>query len=437
MERIDALFWHRRDLRIEDNTGLFQALKDSQSVLPVFVFDRNILDQLDKNDRRVSYIHREVNQLKREYQEAGSDLMVLEGDPGQLIPELAARFQVDAVFTNRDYEPQAKKRDSKVRDQLNKSGIAFRDYKDQVIFEFDEVKKQDGSPYTVFTPYSNKWLQQLEETLIETYELRAFSKNLYQGEEEFPFPELNSLGFQETKFSFPHKSLSRQKLQQYDQTRDFPAKEGTSRLGLHLRFGTISIRKLVRHAQQWNQVFLKELIWRDFYQMILDCFPESVEHAFRSKYDLIRWENNEEHFQKWCEGKTGYPLVDAGMRELNETGYMHNRVRMVVASFLCKHLLIDWKWGERYFAAHLLDFELASNVGGWQWAAGTGCDAAPYFRVFNPMAQQQKFDRDFQYIQKWIPEWGTPEYPEPIVVHEFARKRALDRYKEALDQVAT
>lgn len=427
-----ALFWHRRDLRIADNAGLYKALRQHTEVRVVFIFDKSILAHLPKNDQRVVYLHQQINTLKQAYIEQGADLQVFYGLPEEIIANLAQELQVDAVYTNRDYEPKALQRDQRIFEQLQALNIAFIGAKDQVIFEKSEVVKDDNKPYTVFTPYSKKWKAKLNAFYLKAYPTENYLCSL-QKVAPTSMPTLEALGFSPAQTQeFPSKDTPKEIIKRYHEQRDIPSILGTSRLSLHLRFGTISIRKLAQEAVQINEKYLNELIWRDFYQMILHHFPYTVDGAFKPVYDQIIWENKEADFQKWCDGKTGYPLVDAGMRELNSTGFMHNRVRMVVASFLTKHLLIDWRWGERYFAEKLLDFELASNIGGWQWAAGCGCDAAPYFRVFNPEAQQKKFDPHFTYIKKWVPEFGTPQYVQPIVEHKFARERVLARYKQAL-----
>jgi deoxyribodipyrimidine photo-lyase len=429
-----SIFWHRRDLRIEDNAGLYKALSKSTSVTPIFIFDTTILDKLPKNDQRVIFIHQEIGRLKKEYRNLGSDLRVEYGIPTELIPAIAKEISATAVYTNRDYEPYAKKRDLVLFETLKNSGIAFIGTKDHVIFEKDEVLKNDGGPYTVFTPYSRKWKDSLNDYFLKSYPTERYSASLTK-QKQNDCISLDAMGFSSEKHvEFPARVFPTQIIKEYTEKRDFPAISSTSKLGLHLRFGTISIRALARVAVKSNETFLNELIWREFYQMIIHHFPHSASDAFRPIYDRIPWEHNEAHYNAWCEGKTGYPLVDAGMRELNATGFMHNRVRMVVASFLSKHLLLDWRLGEAYFAEKLLDYDLASNVGGWQWAAGCGCDAAPYFRVFNPHSQQEKFDKEFIYTRKWVPEFGTPAYPQPIVEHSFARLRAIERYKTALNE---
>lgn len=428
-----ALFWHRRDLRINDNAGLFKALSSGFAIQPVFIFDETILSKLNPTDQRVLFIHRQLELLKETYRKAGTDLLVLLGDPAILIPEKAKELNCKAVFTNRDYEPYALTRDKSIFDKLSDFSIEFIGTKDHVIFEKTEVLKNDGLPYTVFTPYSRKWKERASQHPITLFPSEELKANFVQTTTQTSLISLKELGFNDDQLvNFPPTETAVSIIKNYEATRDIPAVNGTSKLSVHLRFGTISIRSLALFAQKTNEKFLNELIWRDFYQMIIFHFPHSVERSFRSDYDRIVWENNMDHFAAWCAGKTGYPMVDAGMRELNATGHMHNRVRMVVASFLTKHLLLDWRLGERYFAEKLLDFELASNIGGWQWASGSGCDAAPYFRVFNPTSQQEKFDPKFEYIKKWVPEFGTAAYPQPIVEHKWARERVLARYKEAL-----
>jgi deoxyribodipyrimidine photo-lyase len=428
-----SIFWHRRDLRINDNAGLFKALKNSSSVQAIFIFDENILSKLKKNDQRVLFIHQEVGHLKKQYQQFGADLKIYFGNPIDLIPEIAHEFNAQVVYTNRDYEPYASERDTQIHALLSELNIEFIGTKDHVIFEKYEITKSDGLPYTVFTPYSRKWKEKINTYFTKSYPVEKYLDNFLKSESS-ALISLENLGFVSLLNSaFPPRIFPIKIIQSYSESRDYPAKNGTSRLSLHLRFGTISIRHLAAEALSKNETFLNELIWRDFYQMIIFHFPHSAKDAFKKQYDRIEWEHNDLHFNAWCEGKTGYPLVDAGMRELNHTGFMHNRVRMVVASFLTKHLLLDWRLGEVYFAEKLLDYELASNVGGWQWAAGCGCDAAPYFRVFNPTSQQEKFDKQFEYIKKWIPEFETSDYPEPIIDHKFARERVLERYKQALN----
>jgi deoxyribodipyrimidine photo-lyase len=436
MEHKIAIFWFRRDLRLQDNAALAAALSSGCKVLPVFVFDSEILDKLpSKNDARVLFIHREVNKLKKQLEQNGSSLLVYHGKPISAFKIVKERFgEIDSVYANRDYDPYAINRDIEVQKYLEDSNVSFHTYKDHVIFEKDEVLKSDGTPYTVFTPYSKKWKETLTTENLKSFSSEAKLKNLIKVEPQY-FPSLNEIGFTDSEFAFPEKYVDNELLTQYGNQRDFPAVRGTSRLGIHLRFGTISIRELTRQALQHGEVFLNELIWRNFFIQIMAHFPYVAEGPFKKQYAFIPWRNNEKEFEKWCRGETGYPMVDAGMRELNKTGFMHNRVRMVTASFLTKHLLIDWRWGEAYFAHKLLDFELASNNGNWQWAAGTGCDAAPYFRVFNPEMQQQKFDPKGEYVNKWVPEAGTIAYPSPMVDHKMARNRAIETYKKALDGI--
>jgi deoxyribodipyrimidine photo-lyase len=430
-----ALFWHRRDLRIDDNKGLFDALKQNEIVHPIFIFDKSILDKLPKNDQRILFIYQEIESLKKSYQNLGSDLWVYYGEPSEIIPKIAQELNCSSVYFNNDYEPYALQRDQEIQVSLNKIKIEFIGKKDHVIFEKNEVLKDDGKPYTIFTPYSRKWKANLKEEDLREYSIEKYSGNLVQKQQEEALITLEEMVFEsKVLHDFPDRIAKNEILKNYHLSRNFPAVKGTSKLSLHLRFGTISIRKLALIAREQNETYLNELIWRDFYQMIIFHFPKSAENSFKTQYDKIIWEKNEVHFDSWCTGKTGYPIVDAGMRELNATGFMHNRVRMVVASFLTKHLLLDWRLGAAYFAEKLLDFELASNTGGWQWAAGCGCDAAPYFRVFNPQAQQEKFDKSFEYIKKWVPEFGTSSYPEPIIEHKFARERILQRFKAALNE---
>nr|WP_315033052.1 deoxyribodipyrimidine photo-lyase [uncultured Chryseobacterium sp.] len=420
------VFWFRRDLRLEDNIGLYQALNSGLKVVPVFIFDTIILDQLqNKNDRRVDYIHRALQNIHEELQKKGSRLYVYYGSPNAVFEKMIGDFDIDTVFCNRDYEPQAIQRDLQVADQLSKHHIHFKDFKDQVIFEKSDILKNDFSPYTVFTPYSKKWKENLKNIETVTLSHEFFIKDQANSE----IMSLKEIGFEKTDIEFVKPGLDKNIIASYGKYRDFPAMDHTTHLGIALRFGTISVRKCVQYAVEHSEVWLNELIWREFFMQILYHFPKVVNHCFKKKYENIAWRNNEKEFKAWCEGKTGYPIVDAGMRELNKTGFMHNRVRMVTASFLTKHLLIDWRWGEAYFAEKLLDYDLAANNGNWQWAAGCGCDAAPYFRIFNPYEQAKKFDKDARYINKWLPE----NYEEkPIEEHTKARERALKAYKEAL-----
>ncbi|MCM0059256.1 MAG: DNA photolyase family protein [Algoriphagus sp.] len=426
-----SLCWFRRDLRIEDQTALFYSLQQEEQVLPLFIFDRHILNALeDKTDARVSFIHAQITSLKTFFEQQGSSMLVRYGYPEQIFQELLTEYEVQSVYTNRDYEPYAHSRDTKVEELLRKENIPFLSFKDQVIFEPGEILNGSGEFYKVFTPYSKNWLEKFRTTRVQPLPPANWSK-LFQTS-PLPVPSLSDMGFARSSIQIPKNELDEEIVRHYEERRNFPAQRGTSRLGIHLRFGTLSIRKLALKAASLNATFLNELIWREFYGMILGHSPQVVDRAFKPQYDRIPWRNNEAEFAAWCDGQTGYPIVDAGMRELNATGFMHNRVRMIVASFLTKHLLIDWRWGEAYFAKKLLDFELASNNGGWQWAAGTGTDAQPYFRVFNPDSQTEKFDKDLTYIKKWIPEFGTAAYPKPIVAHKFARNRAIETYKKAL-----
>ncbi|HQV60624.1 MAG TPA: deoxyribodipyrimidine photo-lyase [Chitinophagaceae bacterium] len=427
-----TIFWFRRDLRLRDNAGLYHALKDGSPVVPVFIFDRNILDELeDKNDRRVEFIHLALQDIQQQLLKIDSSLDIRYGNPLVIYKELLKGYNIKKVFTNHDYEPYAKQRDSEILQLLNEHGVSFHTYKDQVIFEKDEVLKDDGKPYTIFTPYSRKWKAALKEYHLKAYPVKKYLANFFKQPGK-KIISLEEMGFAPAGLPFPGKEWKGQVIRHYKEQRDIPSVQGTSRLSVHLRFGTISIRELADEAGALNETFLNELIWRDFYHMILWHFPRVVGHAFKPEYDKIRWRNNEKEFNDWCNGITGYPIVDAGMRELNQTGFMHNRVRMIVASFLTKHLLIDWRWGEAYFAKKLLDFDLAANNGGWQWAAGSGCDAAPYFRVFNPYLQTKKFDPELKYVRKWVPEFEELTYPQPIVAHEVARKRCLETYAAAL-----
>lgn len=430
------LFWFRRDLRLTDNAGLYQALKAGLPVVPIFIFDKNILDKLeDTADRRVQFIHDALQEMQTALVGMGTSLEVFYGRPLQVFKELSLKYSISAVYTNHDYEPYALEREAAIADLLKTNATPFYTFKDQVILEKGEVLKDDGKPYTVFTPYSRKWKSILTEVHLTVFDTQAFFSNFYQQAPQ-SIPSLFSMGFKATDKAFPSKALQTAIVEQYAAQRDFPAINGTSKLGVHLRFGTISIRQLAAQSKGLSETYLNELIWRDFYHMILWHFPAVGKgSAFRAEYDTIEWRRNEGEFEKWCNGQTGYPIVDAGMRELNATGFMHNRVRMVVASFLTKHLLLDWRLGEAYFAQKLLDFDLAANNGGWQWAAGSGCDAAPYFRIFNPRLQTEKFDKQLKYIRHWVPELDSFDYPKPIVDHDFARKRCLEVYAKALKKV--
>ncbi len=430
-----VLFWFRRDLRLDDNAGLYEALKQNMNVLPIFLFDSEILNKLDdKQDARVHFIHHQLTVLQQQLSALGSSIMVKLGKPKEIFESLAQQYIIKAVYTNHDYEPYAIKRDHEIAELLRSKGISFHSFKDQVVFEKDEVTKDDLKPYTVFTPYMKKWKSKLTTNHLMPHPTQNYYNNFFQTA-AIPLPTLADIGFLPSSIDFPGSEIIPAVIQHYSEQRDIPSIKGTSRLSVHLRFGTVSIRSLVAQAQRLNEKWLNELIWREFYMMILYHFPHVVNRAFKPAYDRIPWSNNETHFKLWCEGKTGYPIVDAGMRELNRTGFMHNRVRMITASFLTKHLLIDWRWGEAYFAKKLLDFELSSNNGGWQWSASSGCDAAPYFRVFNPYEQTKKFDPQLKYIKQWIPEFDELNYIKPIVDHKFARERVLSTYKKALGEI--
>ncbi|MGI0107740.1 cryptochrome/photolyase family protein [Salinimicrobium sp. WS361] len=427
-----AICWLRRDLRLFDNTALYNALNSGRPVQVVFIFDPAILNTLsNKKDRRVNFIYRQLEKINSELSQFGASLLVLYDLPKMAFEKLIFEYPVQKVFINHDYEPYARTRDKEVSEFLLAHGVEFHSYKDQVIFEKDEVLKPDGTPYTVFTPYSKKWKEQLYQNAVPNFPSEDFLSNLLKRPNK-PIVSLAEIGFETTNPEVAEADLSEELIKQYHKNRDLPYIDGTSKAGVHLRFGTVSVRHLVKQALQQNETWLNELIWREFFMTILYHFPHVEHHNFRRKYDRIQWRNNETEFELWCRGETGYPLVDAGMRQLNETGWMHNRVRMVVAGFLCKHLLIDWRWGEAYFAEKLLDYELASNNGNWQWAAGTGCDAAPYFRIFNPESQLKKFDPKLEYVKTWIKDFRAG-YLEPIVDHKFARARALETYKKALN----
>lgn len=424
-----SIFWFRRDFRLEDNTALIEALESGVPVKPIFIFDTQIIDELPADDPRISFIYSELQKIHRKLNERKGSLEVLKGDPVSVWKALSDRYEIHAVYANRDYEPYANDRDRAVDKLLAGQGVPFHRFKDQVIFEESEIVKNDGKPYTVFTPYKRKWLEKFHDTALPSFsgdDGGAFFQ------ESIAFPRMEELGFKPSQLHVPPYDLSC--LADYPRLRDFPAPDATSHLSPHLRFGTVSVRQLITKLGPSDEIFLSELIWREFFMQILFHFPHVVSQNFNPKYNGITWNTHPDDFERWCKGQTGYPMVDAGMRQLNASGMMHNRVRMVTAGFLCKHLLIDWRMGEAYFAEKLLDYELSSNNGNWQWAAGTGCDAAPYFRVFNPAEQLKKFDKDLEYIKRWIPEYGTPAYPEPMIDHKFARKRALESYKQALAQ---
>jgi deoxyribodipyrimidine photo-lyase len=425
------IFWFRRDLRIDDNHGLFRALTAGKAVLPIFIFDKNILEELPATDARVTFIHELLVRINSNFAQKGKSLAVFYGEPLAVFEKLLAENEINTVYTNHDYEPYATQRDKTVYELFKTNTIDFKTYKDQVIFEKNEVAKDDGLPYVVFTPYSRKWKQHFSQIKLENYRSEDHVENI--ASHSYPFLGLKDIGFEASEIKVPTLDISNDLIENYEATRNFPNLDQTSHLGAYLRFGAVSIRKIIAIAdQQKNATFLNELIWREFFMQILWHFPHTKSKSFKPKYDAIQWRNNETEFEKWCEGKTGYPFVDAGMRQLNATGFMHNRVRMIAASFLCKHLLIDWRWGETYFAQKLLDYEQSSNIGNWQWAAGSGVDAAPYFRIFNPTEQIKKFDKDLKYIKKWIPELEDFSYPEPMVDHKFARERCLKVYKAAV-----
>ncbi|MBS1587825.1 MAG: deoxyribodipyrimidine photo-lyase [Bacteroidetes bacterium] len=427
-----SICWLRRDLRLDDNAALYYALCAGVPVLPLFIFDTEILDDLkDRQDRRVSFIYDTIAQLHEELKGMGSGMRAMHGKPLDCFKQLASEYDIAAVYTNNDYEPYAMARDKTVAEFLHEQNIAFRSYKDQVIFEKDEVVKDNGEPYNVYTPYSRKWKEKLNDFYLKSYPTEKYFQHFLQ-HRAMAIPTLKDIGFERAEYDVGEPKLNKEIAKDYGETRNFPAINGTTRLGVHLRFGTVSVRQLAREVQALNPQLLNELIWREFFQMILWHYPQVVTQSFRKEYDKIVWRNNEQEFEKWCKGETGFPIVDAGMRELNATGFMHNRVRMVVASFLTKDLLIDWRWGEAYFAEKLMDYDLASNNGNWQWAAGTGCDAAPYFRVFNPQLQAEKFDPNAEYIRKWVPEYESLEYIPPIVDHKAAKDRCIAAYKRAL-----
>ncbi|MBL7869387.1 MAG: deoxyribodipyrimidine photo-lyase [Flavobacterium lindanitolerans] len=424
------IFWFRRDLRLDDNRALFEALSKG-ATLAVFIFDKNILSELPKDDARVTFISALLDNIQAILKQNHKSLAVFHDDPIHVFKKLVAEnAEINAIYTNHDYEPYAQKRDAEVGAFLKSKNIAFHTFKDQVIFEKEEVIKEDGKPYVVFTPYSKKWKENFNEKLTESFPSEKKLAEIAQ--HSYPYLSLKDIGFEASGIKVADYNISSALIENYAETRNFPGIEGTSHLSPHLRFGAVSIRKIVKTAlKHRKETFLNELIWREFFMQILWHFPNTVTESFRPKYDHIQWRNNKTEFQSWCEGTTGYPIVDAGMRQLNATGTMHNRVRMIVASFLCKHLLIDWRWGEAYFAEKLLDYEQSSNIGNWQWAAGSGVDAAPYFRIFNPSEQVRKFDKDLKYIRKWVPEFEQLDY-RPIIDHKEARERCLVVYKKAV-----
>ena len=429
-----TIFWFRRDLRLDDNAGLFHALNSAHKVLPIFIFDPKILEKLaNKNDARLSMIHTALVNISDAMKKNGCNVGMYHGKPEAVFEQITKKYSISKVITNRDYEPYAQDRDRIIEDLLSSKEIAFETYKDQVIFEKAEVVKDDGTPYRVYTPFSRKWLAKMNVEGIPEFPSENYLEELAPVIQ--PQLTLNEIGFELSSIPYPDFEFNEEIIANYEATRNFPALDQTSRTGSHLRFGTLSVRKMaIASDNDENNTFLKELIWREFFMQILWHFPHSATTCFKPQYENIDWRNNEEEFKKWCTGTTGYPFIDAGMRELNATGFMHNRVRMLVGSFLCKHLLIDWRWGEAYFAEKLLDYEMSSNVGNWQWVAGCGVDAAPYFRIFNPIEQIKKFDKQLEYIEKWVPDFQELTYPQPIVDHKFARERCLTTYKSALNR---
>ena len=420
-------------MRFEDNLGLYKALSSSNCVIPIFIFDKNIIDELDKDDPRITLIFDRLIYLNKKIKEFNSKILFFHGNPINIFKELTKKYSIEKVFFNHDYEPYGVKRDIKITEFLKSNKIEVKTYKDQVIFEKNQVVKGDGTPYKVYTPYSKKWIEKYENQGNSYYPSEKLLKN-FKLPTTFINPNLENIGFVKSKIKIPKNKLSSVLIKEYEATRNYPYMDNTSRVGVYLRFGLISIRKLVDTAdKENNKTYLKELIWREFFMQILWHFPHTLTESFKSKYDKIHWRNNKIEFKKWCNGETGYPIIDAGMRELNRTGFMHNRVRMITGSFLCKHLLIDWRWGEAYFAKKLLDYEQSSNIGNWQWVSGCGVDAAPYFRIFNPYEQIKKFDKELKYIKKWVPEFqDSKKYSSPIVDHKFARERCLIEYKKAL-----
>ena len=428
-------FWFRRDLRLDDNIGLDEALNNNSNVIPLFIFDENITNELEKNDPRINFIYNQLESINKCLESKyNSRLLVLKGKPLDVIKKLAAEYNIGSFFLNHDYEPYAIARDKEINDFLSTKNIQFSSFKDQVIFEKDEITKDDKTPYVVYTPYMKKWKTKLDSIDLSDLKSKDLPHNFYSNNNSYNWRSLNSLGFKESTMKIPNYKLDKDLVEKYEDKRNFPSLNSTSKIGPHLRFGTVSIRQVLLFVIKCkNEVFLQELIWREFFMQILWFFPNTQTRCFKEKYENVQWLYDEESFKKWCEGKTGYPIVDAGMRELNATGFMHNRVRMITAGFLCKHLLIDWRWGEAYFAKKLFDYELSSNIGNWQWAAGTGVDSAPYFRIFNPTTQAIKFDKELKYINKWVKNLNELDYPKPIVDHKFARQRCLETYKRGLE----
>ena len=426
-----SIFWFRRDLRLDDNKGLYNALKNHDNVLPIFIYDKYILDKLKKNDHRIQFIKNKIEKINENLSKINKSIAQFYGRPVEVFEKLIKEFQVSNIYLNRDYSPYAIKRDNEIIKLSKKNNIKYNDFKDHVLYEKFDITKDDGTPYKVYTPFSRKWLSRLDSDGIKNYPSEKLTHNFINIKSNFDF---NSLGFCESTIILTKLNFSKKVIDEYEEKRNFPYKDGTSKIGVHLRFGTVSTRKLVKQAKSSSNItFLKELVWREFFQQILFHFPHTVNKSFKPQYDRIEWLNSEDDFTKWCNGNTGYALVDAGMRELNKTGFMHNRVRMLVGSFLCKHLLIDWRWGEAYFREKLFDYEAASNIGNWQWVAGCGVDAAPYFRIFNPHEQIKKFDKNFIYIKRWVPEYETENYVSTMIDHKIARERCLEVYKKALN----
>ena len=428
-------FWFRRDLRLEDNTGLIEALKNTSEVIPLFIFDENITSELDKDDPRVNFIYNQLESINNIlFTKYNTKLLVLKGKPLDIIQKLTNEYNVESFFTNHDYEPYAIARDKEISDFLISKEIGFSSFKDQVIFEKNEITKDDKSAYVVYTPYMKKWKIKLSNINKSDFKSVDLVDNFYSKKSNYNWTSLESFGFEKSSKTIPDYKLNDELIERYERERNFPSLNSTSKIGPHLRFGTVSIRQILLIVLKCeNEVFLQELIWREFFMQILWFYPNTQTRCFKEKYENVKWLKDEETFSKWCQGKTGYPIVDAGMRELNSTGFMHNRVRMITAGLLCKHLLIDWRWGEAYFAKKLFDYELSSNIGNWQWAAGTGVDSAPYFRIFNPTTQALKFDKDLTYINKWVKDLNNLNYPKPIVDHKFARQRCLETYKKGLE----
>ena len=432
MDKIN-IFWFRRDLRLYDNHGLSKATHDNLKVIPIFIFDTTITSLLASNDRRINFIYDNLLdidiELNKKYK---SNLNVFQGKPYDIFKNLIENYSIKNVYTNNDYEPYAINRDESIKELLSNNGINFKSYKDQVIFEKNEIVKDDGTPYVVYTPYMKKWKTKLYEDITLLDEKKILN-NFYK-EAISNLLKLSDYGFVENESKIEAFKLNKEIVINYAERRNFPYLNSTSKIGPYLRFGSVSIRKIVSGLMRGfkEDTFLKELIWREFFMQILYHFPHTAKDSFKSKYDKIVWLNDKKAFELWKNGNTGYPLIDAGMNELNLTGFMHNRVRMITASFLCKHLLIDWRWGEKYFAEKLNDYEMASNVGNWQWASGSGVDAAPYFRIFNPHTQILKFDNKREYINKWV-DVNSSDYPNEIIEHKFARDRCLNTYKKYLD----